>query len=72
MAERKSQSKVEQAQRRVDELDKVEKTPSALASPRNPEEPSSTRHWVYVALVMFGGLALNIILMALLGGAGGS
>lgn len=70
MAERKkSQSRVEQAQQKVDQLEKEERAPSALADPEATDQPSPPRHWIYIAAIILGGLVLNVLLIALLGGS---
>jgi hypothetical protein len=72
MAARKpAQHKVEDAQKEVERLENEEASPSALANPKQPMDPSPSRHWVYAGVVIFGGLILNVILIALLGGSGG-
>ena len=72
MADRKkSPSKVEQAQQKVEQLEKEETAPSVLADPKASDEPSPPRHWIYLSVFVVGGLILNLALIALLGASGG-
>ena len=68
MAERKrTETDVDAAAKKVAELDEQEAAPSALDDPNEPNQPSHLRHWVYAALIILGGLVLNVLLIALLG-----
>jgi hypothetical protein len=68
MAKRENaESKLEQANKKVAQLDKDESAPSALDDPNAPDQPSHPRHWFYAAVIILGGLVLNILLIALLG-----
>ncbi len=72
MAERKPpQHKVEEAEKEVKKMEKEEAEPSLLADPKQPMQPSPPRHWSYIGVIIFGGLILNIVLIALLAGATG-
>jgi hypothetical protein len=72
MAERKPpQHKVSEAEKEVQKMEKEEAQPSLLANPKQPMEPSQARHWIYAGLIIFGGLILNILLIAVLGGTSG-
>jgi hypothetical protein len=72
MAERKPpQHDVKEAEKEVKKMEKEEAEPSLLANPKQPMEPSPGRHWAYVGVIIFGGLILNIALIALLAGASG-
>lgn len=72
MAERKSSpSRLEEAQKQVEKLEKEESARSALDDPGTPNKPSESRHWLFAGLVISGGLILNVVLIVILGGAGG-
>jgi hypothetical protein len=72
MAERKkSESKLEAAQQKVERLEKEEQAPSALSDPWTPDEPSPVRHWIYLAWTILGGLVLNLVVLVVLAGPSG-
>jgi hypothetical protein len=72
MAERKPpQHDVREADKEVKEKEKEEAAPSLLAHSKQPMEPSPARHWIYAGAIILGGLAFNIVLIALLAGATG-
>ena len=72
MAQRKkTETDVDEAAKKVAQLDEQEAAPSSLDDPDAPNQPSHTRHWVYAGLVIFGGLAVNVLLIALLGASAG-
>jgi hypothetical protein len=72
MAERKkSESKLEGARQKVEQLEREEQAPSTLSNPKTPDEPSPGRHWIYLAGALVGGLVLNLVVIVVLGGSGG-
>jgi hypothetical protein len=71
MTERKKPaSKAAEAQKKVAAMERQEKARSPLDDPGDAERPSSTRHWIYLAAWLGGGLLLNLALIAILGGSG--
>lgn len=72
MAQRKkTETDVDEAAKKVAQLDEQEAAPSALDDANEPNQPSQSRHWVYAGLIIFGGLVLNVLLIALLGASAG-